>query len=159
MGVVLEQSNIKNFLGEWRKKNPGAKIVFTNGCFDLLHVGHVRYLKEARKLGDFLFVGLNSDASVKQLKGPQRPVQNENDRAEILSSLACVDSVALFTQDTPAEIIQMVRPDFLVKGGDWKKESIVGSDFVESYGGQVLSLQFIDGKSTTSIINRSKSIT
>lgn len=138
-------------------KNSRKKIVFTNGCFDLLHVGHVRYLKEAKSLGDILVVGLNSDDSVKRLKGPTRPIQNQMDRAEILSSLVCVDFVCVFPEDTPENLIHRLRPDILVKGGDWKIESIVGSDFVLSYGGQVLSLQFIDGKSTTSLIQKANS--
>ncbi|MCB0393380.1 MAG: D-glycero-beta-D-manno-heptose 1-phosphate adenylyltransferase [Bdellovibrionales bacterium] len=135
-------------------KAAGKTVVFTNGCFDLLHVGHVRYLKEAKSLGDKLFVGLNTDASVKKLKGESRPIQNESDRAEILSSLECVDFVCLFAEETPIQLIHEVRPDFLVKGGDWKRESIVGYDFVESYGGVVKSLPFVEGRSTTNIISR-----
>lgn len=137
-------------------KSSGKKIVFTNGCFDLLHVGHVRYLQEARKLGDLLVVGVNSDASVKRLKGPTRPVQTENDRAEILAALGCVDFTVIFTEDTPLELIKNVLPDILVKGGDWKIESIVGADIVMANGGQVMSLQFVDGKSTTSLIQKAQ---
>jgi rfaE bifunctional protein nucleotidyltransferase chain/domain len=132
------------------------KIVFTNGCFDLLHVGHVRYLAEAKALGDFLVVGINSDASVQKLKGPTRPVQNQNDRAEILSQLKSVDFVTVFNEQTPLELITVVRPDILVKGGDWKPEQIVGSDFVLKNGGKVLSLKYHDGKSTTSLIEKTK---
>lgn len=134
----------------------GRKIVFTNGCFDLLHVGHVRYLQEARRLGDLLVVGVNSDASTKRLKGPTRPIQNENDRAEILAALACVDYTVVFEEDTPAELIRRVKPDILVKGGDWKIDRIVGGDFVQSYGGEVMSLQFVDGKSTTKLIEKAQ---
>lgn len=134
----------------------GRKIVFTNGCFDLLHVGHVRYLQEARRLGDLLVVGVNSDASTKRLKGPTRPIQNENDRAEILAALACVDYTVVFEEDTPAELIRRVKPDILVKGGDWKIDQIVGGDFVQSYGGEVMSLQFVDGKSTTKLIEKAQ---
>lgn len=138
------------------KEHPSKKIVFTNGCFDLLHVGHVRYLQEAKKLGDILFVGVNSNQSVSKLKGPSRPIQDENDRAEILAALACVDYVAIFDEDTPYELIKLVHPNILVKGGDWKIESIVGYDLVTGWGGQVYSLNFIDGKSTTSLIEKAK---
>lgn len=130
------------------------KIVFTNGCFDLLHIGHVKYLKEAKSKGDFLIVGINADASVKRLKGPTRPIQNENDRSEILAALESVDATVIFTEDTPENLIKMVHPDVLVKGGDWKINQIVGGEFVQGYGGQVLSLMFIDGKSTTSIVSK-----
>lgn len=130
------------------------KIVFTNGCFDLLHVGHIRYLKEARSKGDFLVVAINSDASVKKLKGPSRPIQAETDRAEILAALEAVDATVIFSEDTPEKIITLIRPDILVKGGDWQINQIVGGSFVQNYGGQVLSLVFIDGKSTTSIVSK-----
>jgi len=133
------------------------KIVFTNGCFDLLHVGHIRYLQEAKSLGDVLVVGLNSDASVQKLKGPTRPVQSENDRAEILAALGAVDFTVLFTEDTPENLIRQIRPQILVKGGDWKIEQISGGAFVQSLGGQVMSLQFVDGKSTTALIKKSQS--
>lgn len=132
------------------------KVVFTNGCFDLLHIGHIRYLQNAKKQGDVLVVALNSDESVKKLKGPQRPVQSENDRAEILAALACVDHTFIFTEDTPERVIKEIRPDVLVKGGDWEISKIVGSEFVQSYGGRVLSLNFVDGKSTTNIIKKAK---
>lgn len=134
----------------------GKKIVFTNGCFDLLHVGHVRYLQEAAKQGSLLVVGVNSDDSVKRLKGPTRPIQNEADRAEILLALKSVDEVVVFTEDTPETIIKAIRPDVLVKGGDWKIEQIVGGEFVIKNGGQVKSLTFIDGKSTTKLIEKSQ---
>ncbi len=137
-------------------RNIKSKIVFTNGCFDLLHVGHVRYLQQARSLADILIVGINSDESVKKLKGPTRPIQNENDRSEILASLKSVNHTVIFNEETPLEVIKIIKPDILVKGGDWKISQIVGSDFVLSYGGQVESLQFVDGKSTTSIIAKSK---
>lgn len=135
----------------------GKKVVFTNGCFDLLHIGHVRYLQEARSLGDILVVGLNTDASVKRLKGPARPIQSESDRAQILAALACVDFTVLFDEDTPENLIREIRPDILVKGGDWKIEQIAGGAFVKSIGGEVRSLQFIEGRSTTSIIEKSRS--
>lgn len=155
MGEVITWDQIDSKLSQHRKTN--QKIVFTNGCFDLLHVGHVRYLKEARALGDFLVVGVNTDRSVQVLKGPTRPIQNQNDRAEILASLGAVDLVVIFDEETPLDLIKRVKPTFLVKGGDWKPETIVGFDFVNSYGGKICSLQFIDGKSTTNIINKSKS--
>lgn len=132
------------------------KIVFTNGCFDLLHIGHIRYLKEAGKLGDVLIVGINTDASVKRLKGPTRPVQNQDDRAEILASLKCVTHTVLFEQDTPLELIKLIQPDVLVKGGDWPIEKIVGHDVVLARGGVVKSLNFVEGRSTTNIISKAK---
>lgn len=152
MGKVIPLQKVSEELSSQRQK----KIVFTNGCFDLLHVGHVRYLQEAKAQGQLLVVGVNSDASVKRLKGPTRPIQNENDRAEILAALAAVDFVVIFDEDTPAKLIETLRPDVLVKGGDWKPEQIVGGTFVLSYGGQVKSLQFVEGKSTTKIIEKSK---
>ncbi len=134
------------------------KVVFTNGCFDIIHRGHVEYLNEAKSLGDFLVVGLNSDSSVRKLKGPERPVVNETDRAFVLSSLKAVDAVIIFEEETPYELIKFVKPDFLVKGGDWKKEDIVGSDIVEEYGGKVISLKFVDSYSTTGLISKIKSL-
>lgn len=134
-------------------RNRNKKIVFTNGCFDILHVGHATYLQEARGLGDLLFVGLNSDLSVKKLKGPQRPVNGERDRKFLLESLRWVDFVEIFSEETPLQLIQYVRPDFLVKGGDWPISSIVGAPFVQSYGGQVKNLGFVEGKSTSQIID------
>jgi D-glycero-beta-D-manno-heptose 1-phosphate adenylyltransferase len=130
------------------------KVVFTNGCFDILHVGHVRYLQEARAQGDLLVVGLNTDASVRRLKGPERPIQNENNRAEIMAALGCVDFVTLFGEETPEELIRKLRPDVLVKGGDWTVDKIAGGAFVQSYGGEVKSLQFVEGNSTTSIVEK-----
>ena len=133
-----------------------ARIVQSHGVFDLLHIGHVRYLQEAKALGDILVVGLNSDHSVHKLKGPTRPIQNENDRAEILAALGCVSYTTIFDEQTPLELIKKVNPDILVKGGDWKKQEIVGWDYVEARGGEVKSLQFVQGRSTTSIIEKSK---
>lgn len=135
-------------------RRSGKKIVFTNGCFDILHVGHVRYLNQARSLGDCLVVGLNADASVRNLKGNSRPLNCEKDRAEVLSALECVDHIAVFREDTPATLIRAVRPHLLVKGGDWKKKDIVGGEFVESYGGRVLSLPFVKGFSTTGLLEK-----
>ena len=137
-----------------KEKKKGKKVVFTNGCFDVLHLGHVRYLRKAKSLGDILVVGLNTDASVRKLKGPERPLNREKDRAEVLGALECVDHIVLFKESTPDRLIRAVRPGVLVKGGDWKKEEIVGSAFVESYGGKVRSLPFVDGFSTTGLIKR-----
>ena len=131
-------------------------VVFTNGCFDILHRGHVEYLNQAKSLGKYLVIGLNSDSSVKKIKGEDRPVNNETDRAFVLSNLKCVDAVIIFDEDTPYDLINTVRPDFLVKGGDWKEEQIVGSDIVKSYGGKVISLKFVDSYSTSNIIDRIK---
>jgi rfaE bifunctional protein nucleotidyltransferase chain/domain len=155
MGQVSKFEKISQDLAALKSQN--KKIVFTNGCFDLLHVGHIRYLQEARRQGDALVVGVNSDASVKALKGPTRPVQNETDRAEILAALGCVDFTVIFPEETPANLIRQVKPDVLVKGGDWKIENIVGGDFVIANGGKVLSLQFVDGKSTTKLIEKAQS--
>lgn len=156
MGLVIPPTHLHDFMTEFREHQPKAKLVFTNGCFDLLHVGHIRYLQSARKLGTFLFVGLNSDTSVKMLKGDSRPLQSQFDRAEILSALGCVDAVSIFDEETPLTLIKAIRPDFLVKGGDWAKEKIVGSEFVESYGGIIKSLEFVEGHSTTSLIHKMK---
>ena len=138
-------------------KSRGMKVVFTNGCFDILHEGHVSYLQEARGLGDALVVGLNSDASVKRLKGQQRPINGEASRAAVLSALEAVDYVCIFDEDTPYELIRSLRPDVLVKGGDWDTDRIVGSDIVKSSGGEVYSLAFRQGHSTTGIIDRIRS--
>ena len=135
-----------------KKKHAGKKIVFTNGCFDILHLGHVRYLEKAKSLGDVLVVGLNSDASVRKLKGPGRPVNSVRDRAGVLKALKTVDYVTIFSDPTPLRLICKVRPDFLVKGGDWKTKDIVGADVVASYGGKVRSLKFIKGKSTSKVL-------
>lgn len=151
---VLNSQTLAEAIKYYRKQN--KKIVFTNGCFDLLHVGHVRYLKEASELGDVLIVGINTDSSVRKLKGPTRPIQNENDRAEILASLDCVSHTILFNEETPLELIKNILPDCLVKGGDWKADQIIGSDVVLKNGGVVKSLQFIDGKSTTRLVERSQ---
>ncbi len=134
------------------EKNRDRKIVFTNGCFDILHLGHVEYLNEAKAQGDVLIVAINSDASVRQLKGPDRPVNNEHDRAQMLLNLKAVDCVQVFTEQTPLEIIKLIKPNVLVKGGDWKPEQIVGSDFVLANGGEVKSLMFKQGYSTSNLI-------
>jgi len=128
--------------------------VFTNGCFDLIHAGHVRYLSEARALGDALVVALNSDRSVRALKGEGRPILNEHERAEVIAALEAVDYVIIFDEETPRELIAALLPDVLVKGGDWPLDEIVGRDEVEAAGGRVLSLPYVEGSSTTDIIER-----
>ena len=130
------------------------KIVFTNGCFHILHVGHKRYLQEAATLGDILVVAVNSDDSVRRLKGPDRPVNTEQDRAEMLCAMGFIDYVVIFSEDTPYELIKKIQPDVLVKGGDYKPEEVVGRDIVEARGGELKLIKFVDGKSTTNIINK-----
>lgn len=130
------------------------RVVFTNGCFDILHVGHVEYLKKARKLGDLLVVGLNSDASVRAIKGKTRPINKQADRAKVLSALYFVDYVTIFGDETPERLIKTLKPDILVKGADWKAKDIIGADFVKSYGGKVKIISFIKGHSTTSVIRK-----
>jgi D-beta-D-heptose 7-phosphate kinase/D-beta-D-heptose 1-phosphate adenosyltransferase len=149
---IRTSSLLQNILAGDRHK--GKTIVFTNGCFDLLHVGHVKYLQAARQLGDLLVLGLNSDASIKRLKGPSRPLIGQEERAHILAALDCIDYVVVFDEDTPLEVITALRPDILVKGGDYTPEGVVGRELVESYGGRVELINFVDGKSTTNIINK-----
>ena len=137
-----------------REKRNGRRVVFTNGCFDLLHPGHIGSLEQARALGDALIVGLNSDASVRQLKGPGRPVLPERERAEILAALECVDAVVIFDAPTPRELIARLLPDVLVKGGDWPGDQIVGREEVEAAGGRVVSIPVVPGHSTTEILRK-----
>ncbi len=137
-------------LAFWRFKN--KRIVFTNGCFDVLHRGHAEYLAKASELGDILVIGLNTDESVKRLKGSNRPVNNEQNRAFILASLSVVSAVVFFGKDTPEKLIEIVKPDFLVKGADYNEKTIVGADFVKSYGGQVVTVDLVEGLSSTDII-------
>jgi rfaE bifunctional protein nucleotidyltransferase chain/domain len=141
-------------LDKFLNDNKGKRIVFTNGCFDILHRGHVTYLAEAKKLGDLLVIGLNSDASVRKLKGPERPINKETDRQYVMSQLKSVDFVEIFDEPTPLNLILKVKPKILVKGGDWKIDQIVGAKEVLADGGDVFSLNFVDGYSTTSIINK-----
>lgn len=152
--MITEIVEFKSIREKLRSEN--KKIVFTNGCFDILHRGHVTYLNQAKSLGDVLIVGVNSDRSVRGLKGEGRPVNNENDRAFILDNLKSVDFVMIFDEDTPYNIIKEIVPEFLVKGGDWKEEDIVGWDIVKKSGGSVMSLNFINDYSTTGIINKMK---
>lgn len=150
MSFQLSESSL-----QFLKRMQGKKIVFTNGCFDILHRGHVTYLNEARKLGDALFLGLNTDQSVKRLgKGPNRPINQELDRKFVLENLKAVDCVELFNEETPLELIKAVRPQVLVKGADYKIEDIVGAKEVFSWGGQVLTIKFVDGFSTTATIKK-----
>src|SRR5262249_47740527 len=137
-----------------RLRAEGKTIVTTNGCFDILHVGHVRILKSARALGDVLVLGLNSDGSVKKLKGEDRPINNQKDRAEILSSLGCVDYVSVFSEDTPVEFLKAVKPNIHVKGADYKPSDLAETPVVESFGGTVKILELVPNKSTTSIVQR-----
>ena len=133
------------------------KIVFTNGCFDILHPGHVYYLNQARSLGDVLVVGLNSDDSVKRLnKGAERPIHPQDKRADVLAALLCVDYISIFDEDTPLELIQKIKPDVLVKGGDYTIDKIAGADFVQAYGGSVAIIPLLEGYSTTDIVNKLK---
>jgi D-beta-D-heptose 7-phosphate kinase/D-beta-D-heptose 1-phosphate adenosyltransferase len=133
-------------------KTKGKRIVFTNGCFDLLHIGHVRYLEKARALGNILVVGVNSDSSVRMIKGPKRPVLPEEERTEILSSLGCVDYITIFNEIDPLKLITSLHPNVLVKGGDWTKEEIVGREVVERLGGKVVIIPFVQGVSTSNLI-------
>ncbi len=137
-----------------RLRRKGLRIAFTNGCFDILHAGHAKYLREASRMGDLLVVGLNSDASVRRLKGEGRPVQGERDRAYLLGSLGCVGYVVIFSEDTPARLIEEVVPHVLVKGGDWKGKEIAGARFVRSRGGSVRTVRFLPGRSTSAILAR-----
>lgn len=149
---LLPQGELRRELARRRRK--GERIVFTNGCFDLLHPGHVRYLQAAKQLGDVLVVAVNSDASVRRLKGPTRPLQPARARGELLAALEAVDYVTVFSADTPHEVIRALQPDVLVKGGDWKPENIVGADLVRARGGKVRSLRFAPGYSTTALVER-----
>lgn len=150
--MIIEKEDIAGLKEKLKEEN--RKIVFTNGCFDIIHKGHVTYLNEAKELGDYLIIGVNSDASVKRLKGNDRPVNNEKDRAFILDNLKPVDSVIIFHEDTPYEIIKEINPDYLVKGGDWKENEIVGSDIVKANGGKVVSLEYVSNYSTTGILKK-----
>ncbi len=156
MHEIVDFNKIELFVEDLRKRYPGCTVAFTNGCFDIIHRGHVGYLEQAGKFADFLVLGLNSDNSVRRLKGENRPYIKEEDRAFILSRLEMVDIVCIFEQDTPLELIKKVRPDYLIKGGDYDLSEIVGRDFVEKKGGKVLTIPLIQGKSTTNIIQKIK---
>ena len=152
--IALSAENASRLLNMWKFRN--EKIVFTNGCFDIIHRGHIEYLAKAASLGTKLFVGLNTDASVRRLKGENRPVNDERGRALALASLLFVDEVILFNTDTPRELIEFIQPDVLVKGGDYRPEDIVGNDIVTARGGQVVTIPLVEGYSTTSIIEHLK---
>ena len=143
----------------FRMDNRNKKIVFTNGCFDIMHVGHIRYMQKAAQLGDVLVVGLNSDDSVRRLKGSERPINHQDDRTEMIAALEFVDYVVVFNEDTPYELIKKIQPDVLVKGGDYNPDNVIGRDIVEARGGELKLLEFVDGKSTTNIIERIKNET
>jgi D-beta-D-heptose 7-phosphate kinase/D-beta-D-heptose 1-phosphate adenosyltransferase len=149
---LLTEAETQEYIA--RERANGRRIVFTNGVFDILHPGHVRYLQAARALGDVLIVGLNADESVKRNKGPERPINREEERAEMLSALACVDAVVVFREDIPDRIIQLVQPDVLVKGADWAADQIVGRDTVEARGGRVVRMPIEQGFSTTALLER-----
>ncbi len=152
MGKILDREKLRAEVERLRRE--GKKIVFTNGCFDILHVGHVRYLQAARDLGDVLVLALNSDSSVRSIKGEKRPVVPEGERAEVISALKCVDYVTLFGEDTPLALIELLKPDILVKGGDWAEEKVVGRESVRKWGGRVAIIPQVEGASTTNIIDK-----
>jgi len=152
--MLIDRMKISEIVTSLKAK--GKKIVFTNGCFDILHVGHVRYLKEAKALGDILILGLNSDSSVKSLKGSNRPINNESDRAEVLSALKAIDYVVIFDEKTAENIVGEVKPDIYAKGGDYSIDTLPEAKIVAEHGGKTVLLQLVDGKSSTNIINKCK---
>ena len=152
MGKILSRDNLRAEIESLHRQ--GKKIVFTNGCFDILHVGHVRYLREAKKEGDVLVLALNSDSSVRSIKGPMRPIVPEAERAEVVAALDSVDYVTVFDELTPLELIEFLRPDVIVKGGDWAEKDIVGAETVRKWGGRVAIMPEIEGASTTNIIDK-----
>ena len=156
MKKILSWEALKNEVD--RRRGEGQKIAFTNGCFDILHVGHVRYLREARKTGDLLILALNSDASVRAIKGDKRPLVPQEERAEVAASLEAVDYVTLFDETTPLKLIEYLRPDCLVKGGDWREEAVVGRDAVRSWGGRVVLVPVVEGASTTNIVEKIRQV-
>ena len=156
MNKIFSRETLKEQLNGLRQV--GKTIVFTNGCFDILHVGHVRYLGEAKKLGDILVLALNSDASVRIIKGEKRPLVPEDERADIMAALESVDYVILFDEPTPQLLIEYLQPDILVKGGDWAKAAIAGADFVKAAGGRVITIPLIEGRSTTNIVEKIRQV-
>ena len=150
--IITDKENLFSTLNQWRFKN--EKIVFTNGCFDIVHKGHIEYLAQAAALGTKLVVGLNTDTSVKRLKGEKRPINNQEARAILLSALIFIDKIVLFDEDTPYELIKYIQPDILVKGQDYKPEQIVGYDIVKNKGGEIITIDLTAGYSTTSILNK-----
>ena len=156
MNKILEREVLRNKLEALRKK--GKKIAFTNGCFDILHVGHVRYLREAKKTADVLVLALNSDSSVRSIKGEKRPLVPENERAEVLAALEFIDFVTIFPELTPLELINYLKPDVLIKGGDWPEEKVIGRKEIKKWGGRVAIIPEIEGKSTTNVVEKIKSL-
>jgi rfaE bifunctional protein nucleotidyltransferase chain/domain len=156
MNKILERNALKDKLEGLRKK--GKKIAFTNGCFDILHVGHVRYLREAKKTADILVLALNSDSSVRSLKGEERPLIPEKERAEIIAALEFIDFVTIFPELTPLELINYLKPDILIKGGDWPEEKVVGREEIKKWGGRVAIIPEVEGKSTTNIVEKIKKL-
>lgn len=154
MGKTVKLNELLEIVKNLKQEN--KKIVTTNGCFDILHVGHVRYLQKAKELGDILIVGVNTDSSVKKLKGPTRPINNENDRAEVLAALGCVDFTVLFSEDTPVKLLSEIKPDVHTKGGDYDVNNLPEAKVVQDNGGKLVFIDFVDGKSTTNIINKAK---
>ncbi|MCL2670137.1 MAG: D-glycero-beta-D-manno-heptose 1-phosphate adenylyltransferase [Syntrophaceae bacterium] len=150
MGKIVTWESMKEEVE--KRRQAGAKIAFTNGCFDILHVGHCRYLREARNLGDLLVLGLNSDRSVRAIKGEKRPLVPQEERAEVIASLSSVDFVTLFEESTPLKLIEYLRPDCLIKGGDWNESTIVGAREVRSWGGRVAVIPLVPGASSTNIV-------
>jgi len=149
---ITSLSSLKRKVG--RLKQDGKRIVFTNGCFDILHYGHTKYLQDARAKGDYLVVAVNSDSSIRNIKARNRPVVGQADRLRIIAALGCVDFVVLFKESNPLKVIKTLKPDILVKGSDWNKKRIVGADFVESYGGKVETINLVKGRSTSAIIEK-----
>lgn len=154
MTKILDRKILQEKLNVLRKE--GKKIAFTNGCFDILHVGHVRYLSEAKKTADILVLALNSDSSVRSIKGEKRPLTPEEERAEILASLESIDFVTIFPELTPLELINFLKPDIIIKGGDWAEDKVVGRDDVKKWGGRVIIIPEVEGKSTTNIVEKIK---
>jgi D-beta-D-heptose 7-phosphate kinase/D-beta-D-heptose 1-phosphate adenosyltransferase len=152
MSKIFSREVLKEKIDALRRE--GKKIAFTNGCFDILHVGHVRYLREAKKTADVLVLALNSDSSVRGIKGEKRPIVGQQERAEIMAALECVDFVTIFSELTPLELIKFLQPDVLIKGGDWSEEKVVGRDEVKKWGGRVAIIPEVEGKSTTNIVEK-----
>ena len=154
LNKIHTQARLKGIIDKLRKQ--GKKIAFTKGCFDILHYGHIKYLQDAKLASDILVLGLNSDASVKRIKGHKRPANKQLDRSRVLAALSCVDYITVFNQDNPLKLIKLLRPDILIKGGDWETDKIIGAEFVKSYGGRVLTIPYLKGYSTTGLIARLK---
>ena len=153
---IVSRNKLRTISAKLKRKN--KTIVFTNGCFDILHRGHIEYLNKAKSFGDILVVGLNSDTSVRRIKGRKRPINKQSDRAKVLSILESINFISIFNEDTPFDLIKYVKPDILIKGADWKKEDIVGKDIVESYGGEVRTIKYLKGYSTTEILKKIKEL-